>query len=156
MTRADSVPSSSRQLITGERANQSTSPRVANLPAVNLPAVRMKPADGCYFAGGSDARVIIGSDEASLLRLWRENRGDKPEDRLKCRCYGANAGQAPLGSNIEALFYTNAAFFLGQLLRRIVQILLLLLRRSKRLRNSALDKAASSQLVISNAQEKLK
>jgi len=27
------------------------------------------------FIGGSDARVIMGSDEAVLLRLWREKRG---------------------------------------------------------------------------------
>ena len=25
------------------------------------------------FIGGSDARVIMGDDEAALLRLWREN-----------------------------------------------------------------------------------
>jgi YqaJ-like viral recombinase domain len=33
------------------------------------------------FIGGSDARIIMGSDEAALLRLWREKRGEtKPED----------------------------------------------------------------------------
>jgi predicted phage-related endonuclease len=33
------------------------------------------------FIGGSDARIIMGDDEASLLRLWREKRGDvEPED----------------------------------------------------------------------------
>jgi putative phage-type endonuclease len=33
------------------------------------------------FIGGSDARIIMGSDEASLLRLWREKRGEaEPED----------------------------------------------------------------------------
>src|SRR5262252_8737486 len=33
------------------------------------------------FIGGSDARIIMGSDEAALLRLWREKRGDtEPED----------------------------------------------------------------------------
>jgi predicted phage-related endonuclease len=33
------------------------------------------------FLGGSDARVIMGSDEALLLRLWREKRGEvEPED----------------------------------------------------------------------------
>jgi hypothetical protein len=31
------------------------------------------------FIGGSDARVIMGDDEAALNRLWREKRG---EDRL--------------------------------------------------------------------------
>ena len=34
-----------------------------------------------YFIGGSDARIIMGDDEASLLRLWREKRGEvEPED----------------------------------------------------------------------------
>ena len=34
-----------------------------------------------YFIGGSDARAIMGNDEAALLRLWREKRGEvEPED----------------------------------------------------------------------------
>src|SRR5215468_12273793 len=33
------------------------------------------------FIGGSDARIIMGSDEAALVRLWREKRGEVgPED----------------------------------------------------------------------------
>jgi predicted phage-related endonuclease len=33
------------------------------------------------FIGGSDARVIMGTDETALLRLWREKRGEaEPED----------------------------------------------------------------------------
>jgi predicted phage-related endonuclease len=33
------------------------------------------------FIGGSDARIIMGDDEAALLRLWKEKRGDiEPED----------------------------------------------------------------------------
>src|SRR3954454_7602082 len=33
------------------------------------------------FIGGSDARIIMGGDEAALLRLWREKRGEAgPED----------------------------------------------------------------------------
>jgi predicted phage-related endonuclease len=33
------------------------------------------------FIGGSDARIIMGSDEAALLRLWQEKRGEiEPED----------------------------------------------------------------------------
>jgi predicted phage-related endonuclease len=28
------------------------------------------------FIGGSDARIIMGNDEAALLRLWREKRGE--------------------------------------------------------------------------------
>src|SRR2546430_17589148 len=40
-----------------------------------------KPADRRFFIGGSDARVIMGNDEAALVRLWREKRGEAgPED----------------------------------------------------------------------------
>jgi predicted phage-related endonuclease len=44
------------------------------------------PDDGTHryrrsFIGGSDARTIMGSDEAALVRLWREKRGEvEPED----------------------------------------------------------------------------
>ena len=98
MAQADSVPSSTRTSVTGESANQSTKQR----------AVRIKPADRRYFIGGSDARVIMGDDEAALLRLWREKRGEvEPEDlsgnlvvqlgnateELNRRWYQANSGQ---------------------------------------------------------------
>jgi predicted phage-related endonuclease len=37
--------------------------------------------DRSKFIGGSDARVIMGAEEAVLLRLWREKRGElEPED----------------------------------------------------------------------------
>src|SRR5215813_6655068 len=33
------------------------------------------------FIGGSDARIIMGADEAALIRLWQEKRGEiDPED----------------------------------------------------------------------------
>src|SRR3974390_3943238 len=42
---------------------------------------RQKTFDRRTFIGGSDARIILGNDEAALLRLWREKRGDvEPED----------------------------------------------------------------------------
>jgi predicted phage-related endonuclease len=34
------------------------------------------------FIGGSDARVIMGSDEAELIRLWREKRGEVEPENL--------------------------------------------------------------------------
>jgi len=38
-------------------------------------------ADRRHFIGGSDARIIMGGDEAALLRLWREKRGEvEPKD----------------------------------------------------------------------------
>jgi predicted phage-related endonuclease len=61
-----------------------------------------------HFVGGSDARIIMGKDEAALLRLWREKRGEaEPEDlsgnlivqlgvvteELNRRWYEANTGQ---------------------------------------------------------------
>ena len=61
-----------------------------------------------HFIGGSDARIIMGTDEAALVRLWREKRGEvEPEDLsgnlivqlglatedLNRRWYEANTGQ---------------------------------------------------------------
>jgi predicted phage-related endonuclease len=34
------------------------------------------------FIGGSDARFIMGSDEAALIRLWREKRGEAQQEDL--------------------------------------------------------------------------
>jgi YqaJ-like viral recombinase domain len=34
------------------------------------------------FIGGSDARIIMGDDEAALVRLWREKRGEAEPDDL--------------------------------------------------------------------------
>ena len=40
-----------------------------------------KGAHRRHFIGGSDARIIMGEDEAALLRLWKEKRGEvEPED----------------------------------------------------------------------------
>ena len=41
----------------------------------------------CYedrraFIGGSDARIIMGTDEAALVRLWREKRGEAESEDL--------------------------------------------------------------------------
>jgi predicted phage-related endonuclease len=67
-----------------------------------------KPTKGRYFIGGSDARIIMGDDEAALIRLWREKRGEvEPEDlsgnlivqlglateELNRRWYQVNTGQ---------------------------------------------------------------
>ena len=69
---------------------------------------RGKRSDRRSFIGGSDARIIMGQDEAALLRLWREKRGEvEPEDfsgnlivqlgvvteDLNRRWYEANTGE---------------------------------------------------------------
>lgn len=42
---------------------------------------RLHSSDRRAFIGGSDARIIMGQDEAALVRLWREKRGEvEPED----------------------------------------------------------------------------
>src|SRR5258707_15057812 len=48
--------------------------------AENAPVSRAY-VDRRGFIGGSDARTIMGTAEAALLRLWREKRGEaEPED----------------------------------------------------------------------------
>ncbi len=70
--------------------------------------LQRKPhSDRRTFIGGSDARIIMGEDEAALVRLWREKRGEiEPEDlsgslvvqlglateELNRRWYEANTG----------------------------------------------------------------
>src|SRR5262245_39061433 len=40
------------------------------------------PADRRVFIGGSDARIIMGSNEAALIRLWQEKRGEAEQEDL--------------------------------------------------------------------------
>jgi predicted phage-related endonuclease len=99
MAQADSVPTPNHAPNPDAPAQQSTT---------KLRPIRFKPADRRYFIGGSDARVIMGNDEAALLRLWREKRGEvEPEnlsgnlvvqlgvatEELNRRWYQANTGQ---------------------------------------------------------------
>ena len=49
--------------------------------AVPLPKISAARLERRAFIGGSDARTIIGEDEAALVRLWQEKRGEvEPED----------------------------------------------------------------------------
>jgi predicted phage-related endonuclease len=57
-------------------ANDATSTR-----STTYSPIRFDPKDRRTFIGGSDARIILGDDEANLIRLWREKRGEiEPED----------------------------------------------------------------------------
>jgi hypothetical protein len=148
MAQADSVPSSTRQLITGESANQSTSLRAIKPPAaLKLPVVSVQPVDRYYLIGGSDARVIVGANDAPLLWFWRERRSDAHlEDLSNCRWYAASTGHEPLGSNIGALSFETVGILLGRLLRNIL-ILLRFRTRNKLLRPSAFDRVPSNRLA---------
>jgi len=44
--------------------------------------IRFDPKDRRTFIGGSDARVIMGDDEAKLVRLWLEKRGETDSEDL--------------------------------------------------------------------------
>lgn len=46
------------------------------------PATQPNKFERRSFIGGSDARVIMGSDEATLVRLWREKRGEVESEDL--------------------------------------------------------------------------
>ena len=98
MAQAESVPTPNHAPNPDAPAQQSTTKR----------RIRDKPADRRYFIGGSDARIIMGDDEAALLRLWGEKRGEiEPEDlsgnlvvqlggateELNRRWYESNSGQ---------------------------------------------------------------
>jgi YqaJ-like viral recombinase domain len=76
--------------------------------STSTPTAEARPGHRRHFIGGSDARIIMGDDEASLLRLWREKRGEvEPEDfsgnllvqlgkvteQLNRRWYEANSAQ---------------------------------------------------------------
>jgi predicted phage-related endonuclease len=37
---------------------------------------KFNPNDRRHFIGGSDARIIMGNDDADLVRLWQEKRGE--------------------------------------------------------------------------------
>jgi len=54
---------------------QAENPNITNVSGRTVLASRRS------FIGGSDARVIMGADEAALHRLWQEKRGEaEPED----------------------------------------------------------------------------
>ena len=93
MAQADSFPSAIQAPITGAPSQAST---------------KRRSVDRRYFIGGSDARIVMGTDEAALLRLWQEKRGEaEPEDlsgnlivqlglvteKLNRRWYQANTGR---------------------------------------------------------------
>src|SRR5712664_3532532 len=67
MAQANSVPTAIRTPITGATSKAST---------------KRRSADRRYFIGGSDARIIMGHDEAALLRLWQEKRGEVEAEDL--------------------------------------------------------------------------
>jgi hypothetical protein len=52
-----------------------------------------KPVDRRTFIGGSDTRIIMGSDEAALLRLWREKRGDVEARRTSPATLSSSSGR---------------------------------------------------------------
>ena len=69
------------------------------------------------FIGGSDARIIMGDDETTLLRLWREKRGEVVSEDL------SNNLVVQLGNVTEDLnrawYERNTGFTLRDVQRRV-------------------------------------
>jgi predicted phage-related endonuclease len=74
------------------------------------------------FVGGSDARIIMGSDEAALIGLWREKRGEVEPEDLSGNLI------VQLGATTEAL---NRSWYERNTSRRIVDV-------HRRVRHSAI------------------
>ena len=53
----------------------------------------IKP-DRRLFIGGSDARIIMSPDEAALIRLWKEKRGEV-EPRTSAITSLSNSASSP-------------------------------------------------------------
>jgi predicted phage-related endonuclease len=49
---------------------------------LNMKSSGNTEVDRRSFIGGSDARIIMGNDEANLVRLWREKRGEVEPENL--------------------------------------------------------------------------
>jgi predicted phage-related endonuclease len=47
------------------------------------------------FIGGSDAGIIVGADEAALLRLWRQKRGEVEPEELSTARYSRPSSCCP-------------------------------------------------------------
>jgi hypothetical protein len=74
------------------------------------------------FIGGSDARIIMGNDEAALVRLWREKRGEAEAEDLSGNLI------VQLGTATEAL---NRAWYERNTGRKVTDI-------RRRVRHSAI------------------
>jgi predicted phage-related endonuclease len=79
MAQAESTPNPVRDFFTAAETAHSTN-EIAG-PTRQLRQKR-RSVDRRYFIGGSDARIIMGTDEGALLRLWREKRGEIEEEDL--------------------------------------------------------------------------
>ena len=73
MAQAESTPNPVRDFFTAADTAHSTN-EIAG-PTRQLRQKR-RSVDRRYFIGGSDARIVMGTDEGALLRLWREKRGE--------------------------------------------------------------------------------
>jgi hypothetical protein len=50
-------------------------------PPKSTTPVLVEDSNRRHFIGGSDAKIIMGADEAALVQLWKEKRGEaEPED----------------------------------------------------------------------------
>ena len=107
-----------------------------------------------YFIGGSDARIIMGKDEAALLRLWRHMPAEVKREDLPLgeatkdpnrRWYEAITGRMPIGCRVVVVCYATAAIFLGWWPWNFLLLLLLFPIRNKRVRFYAFRTMAAKE-----------
>ena len=108
MAQADSVRSSSRQLITGESANQSTS-----LRAIKLPRSRFNPLIATTLSA-----IPTPASSRTATRLSCSGSGGKDVPMLSwdlsnCRCYAASTGQEPPGPEYRGSVLRDRRIFAG-------------------------------------------
>ena len=121
--------------------------------------IRTNIADRRYSIGGSDAWIIIGDNEAVLLRHCGERgkeieREDLSGDfsvplgvatrNLDLRSFEAITGGMPLGWYIVTVCYATAVILLGPWPWNLLLILTLLLSRDEVLRYGILNRWGSS------------
>jgi predicted phage-related endonuclease len=78
---ADVVALTHKEIPVTSNVQRNGTTSAGSAPSTIYTPIRFNPNDRRTFIGGSDARIIMGDDEANLIRLWREKRGEaEPED----------------------------------------------------------------------------
>src|SRR5262249_2603230 len=94
-TSACRIASTVRSLSSSPRSNLATvSLRLARVERQMIKKIEVPDLSRRNFIGGSDARIIMGKDEAALLRLWRVKRGEVAREDLSSNS-GMNRGPEP-------------------------------------------------------------
>jgi predicted phage-related endonuclease len=79
---ASRFPSRRIPVTSDVQRNRTTPTHAVSALSTTYRPIRFDPNDRRTFIGGSDARIIMGDDEAKLVRLWLEKRGETDSEDL--------------------------------------------------------------------------